>query len=224
MKRLLLMLSASFQISVSFIEIRTSLDSSLTLQEANIPEKEDSFLRRMTNYVSPSGKARKKNCPEQMEESTDGRVCSGVSVNTDDSSASGTEDSPEDERGPTQPEQLGYGSITSAANFALSEVEDDSALCYSWSRRYEEERSVTHSESSIGSETVMGSPPKSGLLSWKKRRLSFRGGKRKEEPLLKKGNEEGGGDDIDFVRRQLCSSSDKPASLSKVHSWNSYYK
>ncbi|KAJ8644689.1 hypothetical protein MRB53_006437 [Persea americana] len=208
--------NASLLFSVSFVEIRTSPDLSVTVQEANVPEKEDSFLRRMTNYVSPSGRAKKKkNSPEHMEEPSDGQICSRLSVDSNDSSTSSTQDLLDDDQGPVQPEQLGYGPIASAANFALAEVEDDSGLGYSSSCRYEEARSVTRSESSPSLETAMGSPPKGRFLSWKKRRLSLRGGKRKEEPLLKKGNEEGGGDDIDFVRRQLCSSSDESTSFSK---------
>lgn len=44
-----------------------------------------------------------------------------------------------------------------------------------------------------------------GILSWRKRKLSFRSPKAKGEPLLKKAYAEEGGDDIDFARRQLSS-------------------
>ncbi|KAF3625431.1 putative protein pelota-like, partial [Capsicum annuum] len=47
---------------------------------------------------------------------------------------------------------------------------------------------------------------KRSLLSWRKRKLSFKSPKTKGEPLLKKHYGEDGGDDIDFDRRQLCSS------------------
>lgn len=43
------------------------------------------------------------------------------------------------------------------------------------------------------------------ILSWRKRKLSFRSPKPKGEPLLKKAYAEEGGDDIDFDRRQLSS-------------------
>jgi hypothetical protein len=39
------------------------------------------------------------------------------------------------------------------------------------------------------------------LLTWKKRKLSFRSPRQREEPLLKKAYGENGGDDIDFDRR-----------------------
>lgn len=41
------------------------------------------------------------------------------------------------------------------------------------------------------------------ILSWRKRKLSFKSPKVKGEPLLKKHYGEDGGDDIDFDRRQL---------------------
>ncbi|KAF3625429.1 putative cytosolic 5'-nucleotidase 3-like [Capsicum annuum] len=47
---------------------------------------------------------------------------------------------------------------------------------------------------------------KHSLLSWRKRKLSFKSPKNKGEPLLKKHYGEDGGDDIDFDRRQLYSS------------------
>ncbi|KAK4755234.1 hypothetical protein SAY87_008991 [Trapa incisa] len=57
---------------------------------------------------------------------------------------------------------------------------------------------------SISQQTQMNSP-KLGILSWRKRKLSFRSPKARGEPLLKKAYAEDGGDDIDFDRRQLCS-------------------
>lgn len=41
------------------------------------------------------------------------------------------------------------------------------------------------------------------ILSWRKRKLSFKSTKNRGEPLLKKHYGEDGGDDIDFDRRQL---------------------
>ncbi|KAM3341827.1 hypothetical protein P3S68_026793 [Capsicum galapagoense] len=49
---------------------------------------------------------------------------------------------------------------------------------------------------------------KCSLLSWRKRKLSFKYPKTKGEPLLKKHYGEDGADDIDFDRRQLCSSNE----------------
>ncbi|XP_057980187.1 uncharacterized protein LOC131165997 [Malania oleifera] len=47
---------------------------------------------------------------------------------------------------------------------------------------------------------------KRSILSWRKRKLSFKASKGKGEPLLKSYYGEEGGDDIDFDRRQLSSS------------------
>ncbi|KAM3234709.1 hypothetical protein P3L10_014745 [Capsicum annuum] len=47
---------------------------------------------------------------------------------------------------------------------------------------------------------------KHGLLSWRKRKLSFKYPKTKGDPLLKKHYGANGADDIGFDRRQLCSS------------------
>lgn len=47
-------------------------------------------------------------------------------------------------------------------------------------------------------------PSMRSLLSWKKRKLSFRSPRARGEPLLNKAYGEEGGDDIDFDRRQLC--------------------
>ncbi|CAN4090180.1 unnamed protein product [Withania somnifera] len=52
---------------------------------------------------------------------------------------------------------------------------------------------------------------KRSILPWRKRKLSFRSPKTKGEPLLKKHYGEDGGDDIDFDRRQLCSSDESSA-------------
>nr|XP_009771276.1 PREDICTED: uncharacterized protein LOC104221840 isoform X2 [Nicotiana sylvestris] len=53
------------------------------------------------------------------------------------------------------------------------------------------------------------------ILPWKKRKLSFRSPKTKGEPLLKKHYGEDGGDDIDFDRRQLCSSDESSSGWCK---------
>ncbi|KAM3338776.1 hypothetical protein P3S68_030862 [Capsicum galapagoense] len=55
---------------------------------------------------------------------------------------------------------------------------------------------------------------KRSLLSWRKRKLSFKYPKTKGDPLLKKHYGEDGADDIDFDRLQLCSSDE---SSSRVH-------
>lgn len=55
---------------------------------------------------------------------------------------------------------------------------------------------------SDGSQTIQQNSMRK-ILSWRKRKLSFKSSKIKGEPLLKKHYGEDGGDDIDFDRRQL---------------------
>lgn len=55
----------------------------------------------------------------------------------------------------------------------------------------------------LASQQAQVNSPKRGILSWRKRKLSFRSPRARGEPLLKKAYAEEGGDDIDFDRRQL---------------------
>ncbi|KAF6169985.1 hypothetical protein GIB67_034377 [Kingdonia uniflora] len=63
----------------------------------------------------------------------------------------------------------------------------------------------TTASTSVIEQSLLQSSKRS-ILSWRKRKLSFRSPKPKGEPLLKKAYAEEGGDDIDFDRRQLNSS------------------
>lgn len=54
---------------------------------------------------------------------------------------------------------------------------------------------------------------KRSIIPWKKRKLSLKSSKTKGEPLLKKHYGEDGGDDIDFDRRQLCSSDESSSGV-----------
>ncbi|CAI9091420.1 OLC1v1026451C1 [Oldenlandia corymbosa var. corymbosa] len=54
-------------------------------------------------------------------------------------------------------------------------------------------------------QTTLNSPIDK-ILPWRKRKVSFKSSKAKGEPLLKRHYGDEGGDDIDFDRRQLCSS------------------
>ncbi|KAM3338422.1 hypothetical protein P3S68_030508 [Capsicum galapagoense] len=58
---------------------------------------------------------------------------------------------------------------------------------------------------------------KHGLLSWRKRKLSFKYPKTKGEPLLKKHYGADGADDIGFDRRQLCSSDESSSRFMQGH-------
>lgn len=63
---------------------------------------------------------------------------------------------------------------------------------------------------------------KRSILSWRKRKLSFRSPKARGEPLLKKAYGEDGGDDIDFDRRQLSSDESLPFGVRALSCWLSF--
>ncbi|KAL8159683.1 hypothetical protein V2J09_001220 [Rumex salicifolius] len=93
----------------------------------------------------------------------------------------------------------GYGTLVSAnlagGMFDLKKSSEDEDLVFS-----------SHADDSEAPEQILKLSPKTGILKWKKRKLSFRSPKVRGEPLLKKEYGDSGGDDIDFDRRQLCSS------------------
>ncbi|XP_068648521.1 uncharacterized protein [Aristolochia californica] len=192
---------ALLHISMGFVEMRTSEEASATVQE-------DGFLKRMTSYVSSSRRVKKKNKipTEETENPIDEKISPRFSGETDDSCNCDSEDWPDEESGGARPDELGYGSITSAVNLVLDIPGDNSSVYYGHGNM----------DSGKGTNSVSESNLVGGLLSWRKRKLSFRAGRRKDEPLLKKGNDEEGGDDIDSVRRQLESSSNKSLSLCKT--------
>ncbi|KAJ0266402.1 Splicing factor 3A subunit [Hirschfeldia incana] len=83
---------------------------------------------------------------------------------------------------------------------------DDDDLIYYSHRSPSPETGEEVSNDAVASEQGNGQMTKKRMLSWKKRKLSFRSSKQKGEPLLKKDCLEEGGDDIDYDRRQLSSS------------------
>ncbi|KAL0736589.1 hypothetical protein Bca4012_012799 [Brassica carinata] len=100
---------------------------------------------------------------------------------------------------------LRYANWARGSFHAGTNPEDDDLIYYSH-RSPSAERGDEVSNDSVSSEQSNGQMTKKRMLSWKKRKLSFRSSKPKGEPLLKKDCLEEGGDDIDFDRRQLSSS------------------
>ncbi|KAI4369137.1 hypothetical protein MLD38_017620 [Melastoma candidum] len=99
---------------------------------------------------------------------------------------------------------LAYANTAGAANARIyGETED---WVYYSNRRLDV--GTSHSDDPVASNSEKAHMPFSrrGILSWRKRKLSFRSPiVMKGEPLLKKAYAEEGGDDIDFDRRQLSS-------------------
>lgn len=84
--------------------------------------------------------------------------------------------------------------------------EDEDLIYYSHRSPSAEREDEVSNDAAVSSEQGNGQMTKKRMLSWKKRKLSFRSSKQKGEPLLKKDCLEEGGDDIDYDRRQLSSS------------------
>ncbi|XP_077245191.1 uncharacterized protein LOC143885095 [Tasmannia lanceolata] len=106
-----------------------------------------------------------------------------------------------------------YGTLASAncaGRFCYSEMringDAEDWIYYSNRRKSDVSRVHVEETTSATSEQSLLQTSKRSILSWKKRKLSFRSPKAKGEPLLKKAYGEEGGDDIDFDRRQLSSS------------------
>lgn len=91
--------------------------------------------------------------------------------------------------------------------------EDEDLIYYSHRSPSAEREDEVSNDAAVSSEQGNGQMTKKRMLSWKKRKLSFRSSKQKGEPLLKKDCLEEGGDDIDFDRRQLSSSDESTSDV-----------
>ncbi|KAL5806388.1 hypothetical protein ACOSQ4_029121 [Xanthoceras sorbifolium] len=230
-------------ISLNLLELRTAQEPAESLQRAIVPissppqmgeiaatEKDElsaikAGLRKVkifTEYVST--RRAKKACRE--EEGSEGR-CSARSEDGeynypfDSDSLEDFEEGESDEgkEASSVRKSFSYGTLA-YANCAGGSLysslringEDEDWVYYS---NRKSDVGCSHLEDSTVSvsEPSLLQSSKRSLLSWRKRKLSFRSPKAKGEPLLKKAYGEEGGDDIDFDRRQL--SSDESHSLGR---------
>ncbi|ONH95843.1 hypothetical protein PRUPE_7G091900 [Prunus persica] len=233
----------SLCISLSLLELRTAQEITEPVQRSLVPvpsppqsaetistEKDElsalkAGLRKVkifTEYVS----ARKAKKPCREEDGSEGR-CSARSEDgeynypfdsdsLDDFEEGESEEVKEDS---TVRKSFSYGTLAHA-NYAGGSIysnmringEGEDWVYYS---NRKSDVGCSQAEDSTASVSESSTSSKRGLLSWRKRKLSFiRSPKAKGEPLLKKAYGEEGGDDIDFDRRQL--SSDESLSLG----WN----
>ncbi|KAH0971800.1 hypothetical protein GBA52_023956 [Prunus armeniaca] len=233
----------SLCISLSLLELRTAQEITEPVQRSLVPvpsppqsaetisaEKDElsalkAGLRKVkifTEYVS----ARKAKKPCREEDGSEGR-CSARSEDgeynypfdsdsLDDFEEGESEEVKEDS---TVRKSFSYGTLAHA-NYAGGSIysnmringEGEDWVYYS---NRKSDVGCSQAEDSTASVSEPSASSKRGLLSWRKRKLSFiRSPKAKGEPLLKKAYGEEGGDDIDFDRRQL--SSDESLSLG----WN----
>ncbi|KAG6630792.1 hypothetical protein I3843_13G036800 [Carya illinoinensis] len=189
-------------------------------------------MKTFTDYVS-AGRA-KKASPE--EESSDGR-CSDRSTDPEcnypfygDSPDDGdAEEQSEDSKDDSSIQPFSYETLASA-NFAgarglsysntINDGQDEFWIYYSNSKLDVGCYYLESSHASISKQNLQLNS-KRNILSWKKRKLSFRSHKAKGEPLLKRHYEEEGGDDIDHVRRQLSSSDESSSGWHKKAGFSS---
>ncbi|KAK6944137.1 NT-type C2 domain [Dillenia turbinata] len=225
----------SLSILLSLLELRTSQEPIESVQRAIVPvplsppsgealsTEKDEFsaikagLRKVkifTEYVS--SRRSKKACHE--EDGSEGH-CSARSEDADytypfdsdslDDFEEGESDEIKDDS--TVRKSFSYGSLA-YANYTegsfcsnMSNNGEDESWVYYSNRKSGVGCALLEDMSAVASEPSMQQSSKRGLLSWRKRKLSFRSPKAKGEPLLKKAYGEEGGDDIDYDRRQLSS-------------------
>ncbi|KAJ0028554.1 hypothetical protein Pint_36199 [Pistacia integerrima] len=222
-------------ISLSLLELRTAQETTEPVQTAIMPvvspppqsgettstEKDElsaikAGLRKVkifTEYVST--RRAKKACRE--EEGSDGRCSRSedgeYNYPFDSDSLEDFEEGESDEgkeeasvRKSFSYGTLAYANCAGGSYYSSVRIngEDEDWVYYS---NRKSDVGCSHPEDPIASvsEPSLLQSSKRSLLSWRKRKLSFRSPKAKGEPLLKKGNGEEGGDDIDFDRRQLSS-------------------
>ncbi|KAM1184595.1 hypothetical protein TB2_013686 [Malus domestica] len=236
--------AAELCISLSLLELRTTQEITEPVQRSILPvqsppqsaeavslEKDElsalkAGLRKVkifTEYVS----ARKAKKPCHEEDGGSEGKCSARSDDGDYNYPFDSDSLDEFEEGESEEvkedssvrKSFSYGTLAHA-NYAGGSIysnmrinsEGEDWVYYS-NRKSDVECSQTEEPTAPVFEPPASS--KRGLLSWRKRKLSFiRSPKAKGEPLLKKAYGEEGGDDIDFDRRQL--SSDESLSLG----WN----
>lgn len=177
-------------------------------------------VKIFTEYVST--RRTKKAC--HRDEGSDGR-CSGQSEDCDNNYTADSDSFDDTEEGELDESKGESGFRNSFSYGTLAYANCAGGIFYSSMRiNADAEDWIYHSnrKSDVGSshsedlaalafEQSQSHTSRRGLLSWRKRKLSFRSPKAKGEPLLKKAYAEEGGDDIDFARRQF--SSDESLSL-----------
>lgn len=223
----------SLCLSLSLLELRTNPESTEMVQRSIVPvplsprsgealaaEKDElsalkAGLRKvkiLTEYVST--RRSKKACRE--EEGSEGR-CSARSEDAEYTYPFDTDSLDDFDEGELEDgkenssfrKSFSYGTLASAncvGGYSEMRIngQDEDWIYYS-NRKSDVGCLPTDEVPSVPEQSRLLTS-KRGILSWRKRKLSFRSPKAKGEPLLKKAYGEEGGDDIDFDRRQLSSS------------------
>ncbi|OUZ99884.1 EEIG1/EHBP1 N-terminal domain [Macleaya cordata] len=186
---------ATLLISVSFVEMRT--DSVEIVQDTTESDKEG-FLRKVKDLtgISKSKKKKKKKKieGEDEDETSDGRDSNRFLGDTDESTPFDSDGSPDNNLAPIQTDSEG-----------VVAAKEEESLVYDINDTDKEAASLV---TQLGTSTTqLDSVSKVGF--WKKRKLSFRSGKKKEEPLIEKTKS-----DVD--QRLIGSSSDDSVSSKEI--------
>nr|XP_016448914.1 PREDICTED: uncharacterized protein LOC107773986 isoform X1 [Nicotiana tabacum] len=172
-----------------------------------------------------SARQHKKACHE--EEGSDGRnsvrsedTDYGYPLDTDsfdDSDEGDSEEGKEDEsvRKSFSYETLAYANHASGSLYSNTSSSEDEDLVHHSNHISDAGHGYPADTTAALQNQTAEQSSKRRILPWKKRKLSFRSPKTKGEPLLKKHYGEDGGDDIDFDRRQLCSSDESSSGWCK---------
>ncbi|CAA7033893.1 unnamed protein product [Microthlaspi erraticum] len=155
-----------------------------------------------------SGSGSESKSPERSLDSESSYPCDTDSLDEggDADAADESEENKENASGVADPvnyKTLRHANWARGSFHADTNPEDDDLIYYSHRSPLAETGDCCDE---VSNSAVSSEQAKKRMLSWKKRRLSFRSAKQKGEPLLKKDCLEEGGDDIDFDRRQLSSS------------------
>ncbi|CBI39128.3 unnamed protein product, partial [Vitis vinifera] len=212
-------------ISLSLLELRTAQEPTDSVQRAIVPvpssprpgetastEKDElsaikAGLRKVkifTEYVST--RRAKKACRE--EEGSEGRCSARNSL--DDFEEGETDEGKEDSsvRKSFSYGTLAYANCAGGSFYSNTRINGGDEDWVYYSNRKSDVGCSQIDDSNAAVSELQSS--KRSILSWRKRKLSFRSPKARGEPLLKKAYGEDGGDDIDFDRRQLSSDESLP--------------
>lgn len=224
-------------ISLSLLELRTAQEPTDSVQRAIVPvpssprpgetastEKDElsaikAGLRKVkifTEYVST--RRAKKACRE--EEGSEGR-CSARSEDGDYTYPFDSDSLDDFEEGETDEGKedssvrksfsygtLAYANCAGGSFYSNTRINGGDEDWVYYSNRKSDVGCSQIDDSNAAVSELQSS--KRSILSWRKRKLSFRSPKARGEPLLKKAYGEDGGDDIDFDRRQLSSDESLP--------------
>ncbi|XP_057825615.2 uncharacterized protein LOC131037479 isoform X1 [Cryptomeria japonica] len=220
---------AALSVALNFVELRTVPEAIEPVDRISVPstssdggsvssEKEElsalkAGLRKVKIFRGYVGVGRaKKACRE--EEGSDGRISSRseeyeyADVFDTDSGNECDEDEIEDKDSSSFRKSFSYGTLAAVnrvEGIYFGEDENNDSWVTIHKTQVESISRTVEEPCSSDSDHALVQPSMRSLLSWKKRKLSFRSPRARGEPLLNKAYGEEGGDDIDFDRRQLCS-------------------